>query len=68
MLEKNSNLETLCAADVMTRDPKTILYDELAVHAYRMMQAGKITQLIVLQNDRYVGMVHIHDIIREGIV
>jgi len=68
MVEKNSNLEALCAADVMTRNPKTIPYDELAVHAYRMMQANKITQLIVLKDEQYVGMVHIHDIIREGIV
>ncbi|HOR11777.1 MAG TPA: KpsF/GutQ family sugar-phosphate isomerase [Bacteroidales bacterium] len=68
MVEKNRSLETLCACDIMTKNPKTIPGRELAVHAYRMMEASKITQLIVLQDDRYAGMVHIHDIIREGIV
>ena len=68
MVEKNSSLEALCASDIMTKNPKTIPCGELAVHAYRMMETSKITQLIVLQDGRYVGMVHIHDIIREGIV
>ncbi|MDD2289287.1 MAG: KpsF/GutQ family sugar-phosphate isomerase [Bacteroidales bacterium] len=68
MVEKNRSLESLCACDIMTKNPKTIPGRELAVHAYRMMEASKITQLIVLQDDRYAGMVHIHDIIREGIV
>jgi arabinose-5-phosphate isomerase len=68
MVEKNNRFENLCASDVMTREPKTVLYDQLAVHAYEMMQSNKITQLIVLRENRYAGMVHIHDIIREGIV
>ncbi|HBG53182.1 MAG TPA: D-arabinose 5-phosphate isomerase, partial [Rikenellaceae bacterium] len=68
MVEKNSSLEAMCASDIMTKNPKTIQSRELAVNAYRMMETSKITQLIVLQDNRYVGMVHIHDIIREGIV
>ncbi|HHV41025.1 MAG: KpsF/GutQ family sugar-phosphate isomerase [Bacteroidales bacterium] len=68
MLEKNSNPYDLSAADMMTRSPKTILYDKTAIHAYNIMQSHKITQLIVLKDKIYVGMVHIHDIIREGIV
>ena len=68
MVEKNSHLDNLCASDVMTKDPKTVPHDQLAVHAYEMMQSNKITQLIVLRDKRYEGMVHIHDIIREGIV
>ena len=68
MVEKNDSLENLCASDIMTKNPKTIAEGELAVHAYRMMEASKITQLIVLRKNRYMGMVHIHDIIREGIV
>lgn len=68
MVEKNNSLDGLSAADIMTNTPRTIPYDQLAVHAYRMMQTGKITQLIVLKEEKYAGMVHIHDIIREGIV
>lgn len=47
---------------------KTILYDTPAVQAYNLMQSYKITQLIVFKEEKYVGMVHIHDIIKEGIV
>ena len=68
MLEKSDNPYALTASGMMTTAPKTILYHELAIHAYRTMQSHKITQLIVLKDSRYVGMVHIHDIIREGIV
>jgi len=52
----------------MTSTPKTVRHDQLAVEAYQMMQNNKITQLIVLQDEKYIGMLHIHDIIREGIV
>ncbi|MFY9115632.1 MAG: KpsF/GutQ family sugar-phosphate isomerase [Bacteroidales bacterium] len=68
MLEKNRDPYSLCAEDVMTKSPKTILYDTPAVQAYNLMQSYKITQLIVFKEEKYVGMVHIHDIIKEGIV
>lgn len=68
MVEKGQALETLCASKVMTATPKTVMHDQLAVEAYQMMQNNKITQLIVLQDEKYIGMLHIHDIIREGII
>lgn len=68
MVEKGQALETLCASNVMSSTPKTVKHDQLAVEAYQMMQNNKITQLIVLQDEKYIGMLHIHDIIREGIV
>ncbi|NPA34129.1 MAG: KpsF/GutQ family sugar-phosphate isomerase [Chlorobi bacterium] len=64
-----SSLESLKAKDIMTTNPKTIMPDELAVKALEKMRNNKITQLIVVDKDNhYLGMVHMHDIIREGIV
>ncbi len=64
-----SSLETLKAKDIMTTNPKSILPDELAVKALEKMRKHKITQLIVVdRKNHYLGMVHMHDIIREGIV
>ncbi len=68
MLEKNIDLDILTAKDIMTSNPKTIDYDTLAIDAFNLMEKYHITQLIVLQDGKYVGMVHIHDILREGIV
>jgi arabinose-5-phosphate isomerase len=53
----------------MNHNPKRILDTEYAVTALQMMRANSITQLVVVdQSDRYLGIVHIHDIIREGII
>lgn len=68
MLQKNEHFENLTAKDIMTPAPKTIDYDERAVQAFNMMEKYEITQLIVKHNGYYAGMVHIHDILREGIV
>lgn len=68
MLQKNENFENLRAKDIMTPNPKTIDYDEQAIKAFNMMEQYEITQLVVLQNGYYTGMVHVHDILREGIV
>jgi len=68
MLEKNMPLENLTAHDIMNRSPKTVDKDTLAIKAYEMMKKNKITQLLVVEDNKYVGIVHIHDILREGIV
>ena len=69
MMEKYDDVDGLTAKDVMSKSPKTILEDELAYNAYRMMEQNSITQLVVVDKDRhYKGMVHIHDILREGVV
>lgn len=67
MLEKRVDVENLLAKDIMTINPKTIDINELAINAFDKMEKNKITQLVVLQEGKYVGMVHIHDILREGI-
>jgi arabinose-5-phosphate isomerase len=61
-------MDELTAGDIMTRNPKTIEADELAVNAFSMMAKNEISQLIVLKNGLYEGMVHVHDIMKEGIV
>jgi arabinose-5-phosphate isomerase len=68
MLEKNLSLEGIKAKDIMSSSPKTIKSSELAVHALEMMRKKNITQLVVTENNKYVGIVHLHDLIREGII
>ncbi|MHC1702488.1 MAG: SIS domain-containing protein [Tenuifilaceae bacterium] len=68
MLQKNEKIESLTAKDIMTVNPKSIDKKELAIHAYNTMESFKITQLIVTDNEKYAGMIHLHDILREGIV
>lgn len=68
MLEKNLSLEKLKAADIMTLHPKVIDSTELAVDALDLMRKNNITQLIVIENNRYAGIVHLHDLVREGII
>lgn len=68
MLEKYDRVEKLRAKDIMTPNPKTIHQDELAINAFNLMEDHNITQLIVKDNGRYLGMVHLHDILKEGIV
>jgi arabinose-5-phosphate isomerase len=68
MLQKNGDISTLKAADIMTAKPKSIEKDEYAVKALHLMQANNITQLVVLDGDKLVGFVHLHDLLKEGIV
>ncbi len=68
MLQKNESVDSLTAKDIMSVNPKSIDKDELAVNAFNKMESHKITQLIVTENDKYAGMIHLHDILKEGIV
>jgi arabinose-5-phosphate isomerase len=68
MLEKASDLSKLKAEDIMTRKPKTIAQGELAVTALNMMQQNSITQLVAMDGERVTGFVHLHDLLKEGIV
>lgn len=68
MLQKTHTLDNITAADVMSVSPKTIDCDELAIHAFNMMEQYKITQLLVVDKGEYRGVIHIHDILREGLV
>jgi len=68
MLEKSDNITNLFAKDIMTVNPKTITPDELAANALQLMQENNITQLIVVEEEKYLGVIHLHDLIREGIM
>jgi arabinose-5-phosphate isomerase len=68
MLEKTDSLENIQAGHIMTEKPKTIELNEMAVNALDMMRTNNITQLIVVDNNKYAGVIHLHDLIREGII
>lgn len=68
LLQRTTTVGQLHAADVMTKDPKTIRKDILAATALEEMEAFKITQLVVTdQAHRPVGMVHLHDLVKAGL-
>jgi arabinose-5-phosphate isomerase len=68
MLERNEMSEGINAAAIMTRKPKTIEADALAVEALDLMRKHDITQLVVTSGKHYRGFIHLHDLIREGII
>lgn len=68
MLQKGQSINDITARDIMSPNPKTTDSEELAVKAFNKMEENKITQLIVLSDGEYKGMIHIHDILREGVV
>jgi len=68
MLEKDLDIEHKMAKEIMSRDPKTIAPDALAVDALDKMRKNNITQLIVKTEEEYTGVIHLHDLLREGIV
>ena len=68
MLENHQKVEHLKASDIMTTNPKTCTPEQLAIKAYHIMEENNITQLAVLEDGKYVGMIHLHDILKEGIV
>ncbi|MFA6277475.1 MAG: KpsF/GutQ family sugar-phosphate isomerase [Pedobacter sp.] len=68
MLEKHSTIENITAADLMSAHPKRIDKDELALLALELIKKNNITQLLVTTGDTYYGMVHLHDLLQEGII
>jgi len=68
MLEKNNVTGQIVAMDIMTTDPKTIEHDELAVNALNIMQQEEISQVVVVNGTKYSGMIHIHDLLKEGFI
>jgi len=68
MLEHNSNFNELKAKDIMSLHPKKIEASELAVDALEEMRKQNISQLLVETNGLYYGIIHLHDLVREGII
>jgi len=68
MLLSEKPLNSLKARDIMTKNPKTIEPDSLVAHALDLMRSNNITQLLVAENGEYLGIIHLHDILKEGIL
>ncbi|MBZ0244834.1 MAG: CBS domain-containing protein, partial [Cyclobacteriaceae bacterium] len=61
-------IDSAKASDVLSRNPKTIASGELAVKALQIMQQNSITQLVVIKEGKVHGFIHLHDLLKEGIV
>lgn len=68
MLEKTDSIKNLLAKDIMSNRPKTIGADVLAVLALEEMRKNDISQLLVEQAGKYAGIIHLHDLVKEGII
>ena len=68
MLEKEETFENLRAKNIMSSNPKTIAADLLAVYALEEMRKNDISQLVVEDNNKYAGIIHLHDLVKEGIL
>ncbi|MFL9481854.1 SIS domain-containing protein [Chitinophagaceae bacterium LWZ2-11] len=68
MLERTNDIVEIKALDILSENPKTIEPDVLAVHALEVLRKYDISQLIVQENDNYIGVLHLHDLVREGIM
>ncbi|MBC7850870.1 MAG: CBS domain-containing protein, partial [Chitinophagaceae bacterium] len=68
MLEKNDSLQGVKATDIMTTHPRTVSADALAVEALDLLRTYDITQLAVVDGRKYLGIIHLHDLVREGLI
>lgn len=67
MLKDNADISQLKATDIMSKNPKTIQVDEMAIIALETMENNNITQILVEDGNKYVGVVHLHDLLKEGL-
>ncbi|HKR05117.1 MAG TPA: KpsF/GutQ family sugar-phosphate isomerase [Bacteroidia bacterium] len=68
MLETKKSIDDVIAKDIMTARPKTVSKDMMAVDALQLMKKHNITQVVVTDKGKYLGFVHLHDLLREGII
>jgi arabinose-5-phosphate isomerase len=68
MLENNLDINKLSAIDIMSTNPIVINFNTMAVKALDIMKKNNITQILVTENDKYIGVVHFHDLLKEGIL
>ncbi len=68
MLEKTDSFQQLKAADIMNSNPKKIDENELAITALQLLQNNNISQLLVTSGKKYSGIIHLHDLLKEGII
>ena len=68
MLESHDQIKGILARDIMGKAPKHIDIDELAVKALEILRSNNINQLLVSGDNKYQGIVHLHDLLKEGII
>ncbi|WP_300438466.1 KpsF/GutQ family sugar-phosphate isomerase [Christiangramia sp.] len=68
MLKDHQEIKGLKARDIMSENPRTIEQDTLAVEALDVLEKNQISQLLAVENGKYAGVVHLHNLIREGIL
>ncbi|WP_310556185.1 KpsF/GutQ family sugar-phosphate isomerase [Flavobacterium sp.] len=68
MLNNNDTFTHLSAKDIMTKNPKTIELKSMVVDAFNILEDNSITQLVVVDQGKYAGILHLHDILKEGII
>jgi arabinose-5-phosphate isomerase len=68
MLLSGADIRQVQAREIMTENPKTISQDEFAINALNRMKDFNITQLVAMDGDHIAGFIHIHDLMKEGIV
>ena len=68
MLSETTDISTLTAGDIMSTSPKSVDVDTMAISALETLENNNISQILVTNgNDEYVGVVNLHDLIKEGI-
>jgi arabinose-5-phosphate isomerase len=68
MLNNNLNIEGLTAAEIMTKSPKFIDKNELAINALEILRVNNISQILVGSESKFEGFIHLHDLLKEGII
>lgn len=68
MLERSNDISQITAKDILSPHPKTVGASLLAVEALDTLRKNDISQLIVEEEGKYLGILHLHDLVREGIV
>lgn len=68
MLEKSANIDLIQARDILTPKPKTVAPEAMAVTALDLMRTNGITQLVVADGEKYLGIIHLHDLVKEGLI
>jgi len=68
MLVETTDINTLKASDIMSASPKTLTSDAMAVEAKELLEENNISQVLIQDNNQFSGVVHIHDLIKEGIL
>ena len=68
MLANTEDFSKLYAKDIMSKAPKTINVSAMAIEAMEIMESNEISQLLVQDNEQYAGVIHLHDLIKEGII